>query len=445
MRISAAGATDIGRTRTSNEDSYLLDPSRQLYAVADGMGGHRAGEVASATAIEALRLAYRPGESLDAAIEQANQAVVEKAATDCELTGMGTTLTAVGLEADRAVIAHVGDSRAYLLRDGGVIRVTEDHSLVEQYVREGRLTPEQAEVHPQRSVITRALGIDRAVVVDRYEVDLRHGDRLLICSDGLTTMVREPQIATLLGSQDDPQLAARALVAAANDAGGDDNITVVVIDFAGEGSSRQATARPIAAAGAGPSSHAPAPVPPSDDDVPLSDSAVRVDPPDERKGRRRRRLRRKRHPVRVVLLSLPVVAVVAAGIGILAWYARGTFYVGAADERVAVFRGVSGGLLGWKPTVERRSALSLGELTDAERVAVEDESRYADLEEALRYVALLESAVRSRRASGSSEQLASPPNTGPTTSTAPSGVYPAQPASSTVTSAGPAASEVPRR
>ncbi|HVW33493.1 MAG TPA: Stp1/IreP family PP2C-type Ser/Thr phosphatase, partial [Acidimicrobiia bacterium] len=231
MRFAAGARTDVGRGRPENEDSVLVDPERRLYAVADGMGGHRAGEVASATAIETLQDAYRRGEALDRAVVSANAAVFAKAADDVALRGMGTTMTALAVEADgTALFGHVGDSRAYLMRDGAVSQVTVDHSLVEQLVREGRLSPEEAAHHPQRAIITRALGVDAAVEVDTYRVDLQPGDRLLLCSDGLTNMLPDDTIAGALRRHADPQEAADALVDMANQAGGDDNITVVVLD-----------------------------------------------------------------------------------------------------------------------------------------------------------------------------------------------------------------------
>ncbi|MGH9005131.1 MAG: Stp1/IreP family PP2C-type Ser/Thr phosphatase, partial [Acidimicrobiia bacterium] len=231
MRFAVGARTDVGRGRPANEDTFLVDHEDRLYAVADGMGGHRAGEVASATAIDALRAAFADGAPLDEAVGEANAAVFEKASANLDMRGMGTTLTAAALVDDhRVLLGHVGDSRAYLLRDGGVIQITEDHSLVEQLVREGRLSPEEAVNHPQRAIITRALGIDPEVEVDTYPVDLRPGDRLLLCSDGLTNMVADSAIERVLRRQPDPQEAAETLVDMANEAGGDDNITVVVID-----------------------------------------------------------------------------------------------------------------------------------------------------------------------------------------------------------------------
>src|SRR5947209_8382280 len=187
FRLVTAAVSDVGRVRAGspNEDGYLDQIDRfGLVAVADGMGGHQAGEVASATALEALRAAVASGEPLREAIEGANEAVLEKSESNHELHGMGTTLTAGMLGTDgHLVVGHVGDSRAYLVRDGELTQITNDHSLVEEMVRGGELTPEQAEVHPQRSIITRALGIDPRVDVDVYPIELQDGDRILLCSD----------------------------------------------------------------------------------------------------------------------------------------------------------------------------------------------------------------------------------------------------------------------
>jgi protein phosphatase len=236
LRLDVGAATDVGRVRDHNEDDYLVDHDVGLIAVADGMGGHRGGEVASAAALEALRIAFVAGASIDEAVGVANDAVHEQSVADPNLRGMGTTLTAGSFDDEgHLVLGHVGDSRAYLARDGELERVTTDHSLVEELIQAGELTPEEAERDPRRSMITRALGLEPGVIVDVIEIALRGGDRLLLCSDGLTTMVGEEEIATLLADEPDAATAAARLVDAANAAGGVDNITVVVIDVVGDG------------------------------------------------------------------------------------------------------------------------------------------------------------------------------------------------------------------
>src|SRR5215471_4771833 len=230
MKLVVGAATDVGRVRTGNEDGYLVDDAIGLVALADGMGGHQGGEVASATALEALRAAVRAGRPLRDAVLDANDAVYRKSLTDEALAGMGTTLTAGTMAAGNTLIlAHVGDSRAYLLRDGALRRVTTDHSHVQELVDEGQLTNDEAAVHPLRNIVTRALGLDPTVEVDVYPVELHVDDRVVLCSDGLTDMVHEDAIEAELRREPDPTVCARKLVDRANAAGGVDNITVVVV------------------------------------------------------------------------------------------------------------------------------------------------------------------------------------------------------------------------
>jgi len=230
--IIVGAATDTGRVRDHNEDGYLFDDGLGLIAVADGMGGHRGGEVASATALDALHTALSDSDAIREAVAVANDAVYERSISDDGLRGMGTTLTA-GIFDPRGTftVGHVGDSRAYLLRDGELTRITTDHSLVEELMAAGELTEEEAERDPRRSQITRGLGLEPGVEVDLYPVGLEAGDRLLLCSDGLTTMLHEAEISALLEEEsNDPERAAQLLVEAANEAGGVDNITVLVVD-----------------------------------------------------------------------------------------------------------------------------------------------------------------------------------------------------------------------
>jgi protein phosphatase len=236
LRFRASAATDVGRVRDHNEDEYLVDESLGLVAVADGMGGHRAGEVASAAALDALRIAFGAGSGIDDAVTAANDIVYEQSVADQSLRGMGTTLTAGALGIDGTLLlGHVGDSRAYLVRDGSLERVTTDHSLVEELIQAGELTEEEREQDPRRSQITRALGLAPGVVVDLESVALQAGDRVLLCSDGLTTMLREHRIAEILRDQQDGEVAAQQLIDEANEAGGADNITVLIVDIEDDG------------------------------------------------------------------------------------------------------------------------------------------------------------------------------------------------------------------
>jgi serine/threonine protein phosphatase PrpC len=240
-----AGETNAGRKRRRNEDAFVCDPP--LFAVADGMGGAQAGEVASSLAAAALRergdgADHGGEEGVAELIQEANRRVHQRALDDETASGMGTTITVALLQPDGSVsIGHVGDSRAYLLREARLEQLTDDHSLVAELVRRGELSPEEAEVHPQRSVITRALGTDPDVDVDTFTLQARDGDVFLLCSDGLTTMVDVGTIASVIErNRGDLAAAARALIREANDRGGDDNITAVLFEVA-EGDPDEAT------------------------------------------------------------------------------------------------------------------------------------------------------------------------------------------------------------
>jgi serine/threonine protein phosphatase PrpC len=246
MKVTdTAGFTDPGRKRRRNEDSYVIEPP--LFAVADGMGGAQAGEVASRLAAAAFR-EFRgaddlgPEERLVATIQEANRRIYERALDDAEVSGMGTTITAALVGDAGLAIGHVGDSRAYRLRGGRFEQLTDDHSLVADLVRSGRLTPEEADVHPQRSVITRALGTDPHVDVDTFTVPVESGDLFLLCSDGLTTMVDDEEIRDLVARAKDLDQAGKGLVKAANKAGGEDNVTVVLFRVADGGVELEETA-----------------------------------------------------------------------------------------------------------------------------------------------------------------------------------------------------------
>jgi protein phosphatase len=239
MSVGAVGReSNTGNKRRRNEDSFVVAPP--LFAVADGMGGAQAGEVASklaAAALEDTDLGTAGGEErVVALIQEANRRVYERSNADPAASGMGTTITAALVEGTKVTFGHVGDSRAYLLRDGVMEQLTEDHSLVNELMKSGKLSAEEAETHPQRSVITRALGTDPDVDVDTFVVEAHEGDLFLICSDGLTTMVGDEEILELLEKyHDDLDRAAKSLVAAANRAGGEDNITVVAFTISAEG------------------------------------------------------------------------------------------------------------------------------------------------------------------------------------------------------------------
>ncbi len=227
--------TDTGRKRRRNEDAYVCEPP--LFAIADGMGGAQAGEVASRLAAAALKESGSKtlgGERrISDLIQEANRRVYDRSSTDPNTSGMGTTITVALVENDNVAFGHVGDSRAYLIRDGRMEQVTEDHSLVNELLKSGKLSREEAESHPQRSVITRALGTDPDVDVDTFTIAAEAGDVFLLCSDGLTDMVGEGEILELVErNRDNLNGALKSLVKAANRSGGDDNITVVAFEIA---------------------------------------------------------------------------------------------------------------------------------------------------------------------------------------------------------------------
>ncbi len=248
-------ATDIGVVRTSNQDELLL--ASPLFAVADGMGGAAGGEVASATAVAALKAAFEgkaDADSLVEAVKVANRAVFEKAG-DPKLRGMGTTMTAMALirgdsdsQDDELAVVNVGDSRSYMLRDGTLQQLTDDHNVPGELLRRGELTPEEAAEHPQRNLVTRVLGVDDEVEVDLWQLVPYVGDRYLLASDGLFGEVADGDVATVLRTEADPDVAARTLVDMARDAGGHDNITVVIVDVVDDGGRAEAASEELAAA-----------------------------------------------------------------------------------------------------------------------------------------------------------------------------------------------------
>ncbi|QBI19983.1 Stp1/IreP family PP2C-type Ser/Thr phosphatase [Egibacter rhizosphaerae] len=259
MQIEAHGQSDIGQVRAGNEDDYFV--GRTVFAVADGMGGHVAGEVAAQTALEPIAALDQrefasddeAEEALAEALQEANRQVVEKAEAEPSYRGMGTTLTAALWREDRLHVAHVGDSRAYLLRgQEPITQLTTDHTLVERLIREGRLTREEAETHPQRNVITRAIGNEVEVIVDTLPpLHLEDGDQILLCSDGLTGPVHDAEIAGALEGLSDAREAVATLIQRANEAGGPDNITVVLLRAHG---TPDGSAAPVAASAVGDTS-----------------------------------------------------------------------------------------------------------------------------------------------------------------------------------------------
>ena len=271
----STGLSHPGRKRRRNEDAWVCHPP--LFAVADGMGGARGGEIASRVAATALgESVVGSGESrVVALIQEANRQVYERAREDSDASGMGTTITVALFENGIVSIGHVGDSRAYLIRDRKVDQLTEDHSLVAELVRTGRLSPEEAVTHPQRSVITRALGTDPDVDVDVFSVEAKPGDLFLICSDGLTAMVDDATILDVVERRrDDLDTAAIELIAAANRNGGEDNITVVFFEIVAQGAPTPSDTKPMPALGEEPAEKSDEDTLTEADGVPTLDTMV---------------------------------------------------------------------------------------------------------------------------------------------------------------------------
>jgi PPM family protein phosphatase len=335
----SAAVTDPGRRRRHNEDAYVCEPP--LFAVADGIGGAQAGELASSLAAAAIRDDSSDGRGdgrrrVDELIQEANRRVYQRQSEDASLSGMGTTMTVALFEEGHVWIGHVGDSRAYLVRDGKLEQLTEDHSLVAELVRSGRLSPEEAEGHPQRSVVTRALGTDPDVDVDTFSIEAKRGDLFMICSDGLTSMVSDEGILEeIRRHRDDLRAAAKALVRAANKGGGEDNITVVFFELqADEDAGERTVILPPPEQEAGAETG-------EDDTLDELDAVPTVQT--ARKGRERRE-----HPVRrrVVFVSLLLLLVLVAG-GLGVWGLWRSHFVGAEpDGHVAVYQGVPWNIAG---------------------------------------------------------------------------------------------------
>lgn len=354
LTVRETGAcTDVGRLRQSNEDALILaDP---VFAVADGMGGARAGEVASAMAVAALCELEGGADDLVGALEDVNARIHAAAQTDASLTGMGTTATAALITRDELVIAHVGDSRAYLLRAGRLRQVTEDHSLVAELIRRGALTPAAAERHPQRSVITRALGAEPGVEVDVVRLVPQAGDVLLLCSDGLTGMIGDDEIGRIVGGSGTLPERARELVRAANGAGGEDNVTVVLVRIGERGEEDTE-----------PERSAPTIIPASAASWAGAESA----PPRSAAVQRARR-RGRGALIAAALATLGIAVAVGVAIG-LEW----AHFVGATDDgRIAVYQGlpveITGDMTLYRPV--RITAVQAAVLDPAERTALLDQ------------------------------------------------------------------------
>ena len=352
--VEQVGRSDVGRQRSANEDSLVIAPP--FFAVADGMGGAKAGEVASATAVEVFGGERDSSEAAEAQlariVREANRRIHALAVSEESYRGMGTTLTAAKIAGDEVSLAHVGDSRAYLLRGGELEQLTRDHSLVAELERSGQITAEAAEHHPQRSIITRALGPEPDVEVDTYTIAGRDGDLFLICSDGLTSMISDDEVSSILRSAPSLEDAADALVRAANQSGGRDNITVVLFRLGESGESPapgeddtiagQLSADDVRAAADAPTAaprSAAAPALAERLEGAPADATV-VAGPDRRPPAAPRR-RRRRRPLRTLAKGVGVLVVIGALLGGLYALSRQVYFLGTDDAGlVTLYRGV---------------------------------------------------------------------------------------------------------
>ena len=370
MKLKWGASTDTGMVRQQNEDSFAAEEN--LFVVADGMGGHNAGEVASALAVTTVMSGGRMGintmEEFRDLVQRANTAIYTASLDDSSQRGMGTTITAMSIVAGvepRVLVANVGDSRAYLLRNGALSRLSVDHSYVQELVNEGIITPEEARVHPRRNIVTRALGIDRTVAVDVFSHTVRTGDRVVLCSDGLVDEVADAEILKVLTQHTDPQETAEALVMVANAKGGRDNTTVIVVDILDDISE-------------------PVELPEVKDNTQPMEVLA-----DVQIAKKRRRI-----TVGVTLFWSILVALVLGAFAIVGTYARSGYFLGFNESNhVVVYRGHVGGLLWFDPTIDTETELTGDELPDDVLRDVALNRTFTSASQARQFLKLVEVAI----------------------------------------------------
>ena len=376
MKLAWGASSHVGMVRQQNEDAFVAESN--VFAVADGMGGHNAGEVASALAVEGLRRAAAAGfsaaEGLIAAINTTNATIHEASGGLSEQRGMGTTLTALvplpatDGEPQRVVVANVGDSRIYLWRGNELKQVSADHSYVQELLSEGLITAAEARIHPRRNIVTRALGIEGDVNADSWVLPMVVGDRYVLCSDGLVDEVDDAEIAAILRASTNPQVAADHLVQVANNHGGRDNTTVVVVDILGDTATTSTTV---------PESSAPSPGEPA---AHVLGSA---------------RPRR-------VLVAVALVAVLALGaLSAVGWYARDGYFVGFAGQgeqaQLVVFKGRANHILWFRPTIEIDSGVARQEIFPSLADDIDDQPKYDSLARAEAYVNSIRDVIAAQK------------------------------------------------
>jgi protein phosphatase len=374
VKLKWGATTDVGMVRQQNEDDFCAEEN--LFVVADGMGGHNAGEVASALAISTVRSGARGGiftaDQFRELVQQANTAIYTASLDDSTQSGMGTTLTAMAVvpgEEPAVLVANVGDSRTYLFRHGVLSRVSVDHSYVQELVNEGIITPEEARVHPRRNIVTRAMGIDRNVQVDVFYQLVRTGDRVLLCSDGLVDEVPDFDIAQVLIDHSNPQEAAEALVMVANANGGRDNTTVIVVDIVDDISE-------------------PVPMPVADITTTVTpitaDATSSLPAPVVRKMLR----------VPVIAFWSALVFIVLSASTVLGMYARSGYFVGFDNnDNVTIYQGRVGGVLWFQPTVNTQTRLNGDDLPEDVRREVLLNRTFTSSSQAAKFLSLVETAI----------------------------------------------------
>lgn len=391
-------ATDVGMVRDKNQDSLLV--AEPLFAVADGMGGHQGGEVASATALEVLKRSFEGATTagdLVEAVRRANAKVWDKAQMDSSLHGMGTTLTALARVEDLAqdvpdeasaqegaentpspaqtfAVINVGDSRAYLFRSDEIEQLTNDHSFVEEMVRAGELSADEAELHPKRNILTRALGVEPTVEADIETLTPFPGDRILLCSDGLVRELTDDQIASVLRRLKNPDEAARELVQQAKAHGGHDNITVVIVDVDGDETDAPVVMRT-------PRSGAKA-------------SAKKLKPVST--------AQRSRITARVLAFIAIFIALIVIGAGSVVWYARASYYVGLEGQQLVIYRGRADQVLWFKPTITERTNILTTDIPASALPELQKGKTQGSIDDAHAYIQNLTTAANNARAAAES-------------------------------------------
>jgi protein phosphatase len=421
------------------------------------MGGHQGGEVAARLAIETLEVAYQDAtaDSLTEAILVANHRIRNEGDADPNLRGMGTTVVALALVPEEAdpdssggdddepaaddrpqhlLIANVGDSRAYLQRDGGLVQLTEDHSVVADLVREGRISEEEAEVHPQRNVVTRVLGVYDTIDVDLWPIDPVAGDRFLLCSDGLFNEVGADQISSVLRRLDDPSEAAAELVRLANEGGGRDNITVVIVDVVDDGGVARAASAALASQPSRLESVAPpretedlagfTTAMPEVDAAGLSDEQLESVRTAKKPSRAERRALRKsgsrsRFTWRVLAFLLLLVAVVGGALATIQWYGTSTYFVAFDRHEVVIFQGRPGGILWVDPELEERTDIDEEDVPERFIRAIQAGNEQPSLSKAQQLVRNIEQEIEDLEGDGDEDEDTEPRSTTTTTTRSP--------------------------